>query len=231
MTTSIFIKTCAKDYPWLPYAFRSILRFCTGFQSVVVVSDANLSAPPVGSMEKHFTVHLKEPGYCWQQAVKVNADSFCDSDNVFFHDSDTLITAPLKPSDLIENGKPIWLYEPYEGMTNPDVLSRQKRISDFVGRPVEFEFMRRHPFIISRELLVELRRFCLRHHGVTIEEWMMTHQDGLSEFNMMAAFCWHYMPEAISWKHPNDIPTYVRQFWSHSGISDSNRKEMEALLA
>lgn len=230
MTASLFYKSYQRDFEWLKYSLRSVVKFTTGFSETVVVSDFGEPLPPIGAVEKHFFVQSPEPRYITQQICKVTADAYVKSDVLIYNDSDTLFVAPMQPSDLMENGKPIWLYEPYDGMTNPDVMARQKAVSEFVGQPVEFEFMRRHPFIITRELLVEVRRFCLRHHGVPMEQWMMKHQDNLSEFNLLGAVLWHYMRDAIAWKHPNDIPTYVRQFWSHGGITDSNRREMEELL-
>lgn len=231
MTTSIFYKSYQKDFEFLKYSLRSVIRFTTGFKEIVVVSDAAEPKPPVGSVEKHYFIHEKEAKYCHQQVLKLNADSFTDSDVIVFGDSDTLFTSQIQPEDLMENGKPIWLYEPYQGMTNPDVLARQKVVGEFLGESVQFEFMRRHPFIITRELLVDLRRFCWRKHGVSLDDYMMSHQDSLSEFNLAGCWLYAHRHSDVAWKSPQDVPVFVRQFWSHSGINDSTRAEMEAILA
>lgn len=229
MKTSIFIKTYHKDAPWLIYCLRSIARFARGFESVVVVSDAGEPKPPIGTMEQHFTVEVRGSGYLWQQAIKLNADAFCSSDLILYTDADTIFTRPICPEDLIEDGKPVWLYTPYSEV-HDDARVRQPMISTFVGQSVEYEFMRRHPFIVTREMLVEIRRFCWRQHGISIDEYALRHPD-FSEFNAMGAWAWVHAHDSLAWRKPEEIPTFVHQSWSHSGLTDAIRADLERAVA
>lgn len=229
MKCSIFIKSHSADYPWLIYCLRSIVRFCTGFESTVVVTDDGQPKPPIGPVEKWFTVKPKQPGYLHQQSLKLSADAFTDSQYVLYGDSDTIFTRLISPEDVTIAGLPVWLYEPYAGMTNPDVLARQKTMSDFIGAPVQFEFMRRHPFIITRNLLADFRRFCLCRHGMTVEDYVMQ-APNMSEFNLIACWAYEHRRTEIAWRRPDEMPVFVRQWWSHGGLTDEIRQEAEGLL-
>lgn len=230
MSTSLFLKVWAQDYEFMKYCLRSVVRFASGFDSVVVVSDADAGKPPVGTMEKWFQIPRKENGYCWQQCCKVNADAFTNSENIVFLDADTIFTKPITPESIMIGGLPVWLYESYSGMDNPDVLARRVVMEQFVGAPVEFEFMRRHPFIITRELLADFRRFCWMKHGIPAEEFIMT-KERVSEFNMLGCWAWEHHRSAIAWRRPEEMPTYVLQMWSHGpGLTDSIRAEFEEKL-
>jgi len=230
VTCSIFIKSCAKDFEFLKYCLRSLVRFAGGFESIVVVTDNDGPKPPIGVLEKWFTVRPHEPRYNEQQVIKCNADAFTPSDLILYQDSDTIFTQPITPQDVTIGGLPVWLFEPYNGMTNVDVLARKAVVEKFVGAPVEHEFMRRHPFIVSREMLVELRRFCWRQHGCSIDEYLMTTEQ-VSEFNFMGAFLWNHYRSAVAWRRPEEMPTFVLQQWSHGpGLTDAIRAEFEEKL-
>lgn len=220
----------AGDFEWLKLSLRSIVKFAKGFDSVVVVSDNGEGMPPVGNIEKHFFVTVKGAPYTFQQISKLNADAYTDSQFIMYNDADTCLTQPLNAQDLIIGGLPVWLLEKFEGMDNPDVLKRQAELSHFIGQPVVYEFMRRHPFIVEREALVELRRFCWRQHGCSIEDYMSALKSP-SEFNMLGAFQYHYRRETVAWRRPDEMPTWVRQEWSHGGLTTHIKSELEAMLA
>ncbi len=227
---TIFYKVYMADAEWLKFSLRSIVKFAKGFDSVVVVSDTGEPRPPIGSMEKHFYVTVPKIPYTFQQIVKVNADAYTDNQFIMYMDADVCLTRDLNAQDLLIGGMPIWLKEPFFGMDNPDVLKRQAELTHFIGQPVEYEFMRRHPFIIDREALVEMRRFCWRQHGMSIEDYMFG-MSACSEFNLCGAFQYHYRRATVAWRRPDEVPVYLRQDWSHGGLTDTIKQELERLTA
>ena len=228
--TSIFYKTYHADAEWLKLSLRSLVKYARGFESVVVVSDTGEPHPPIGSMEKHFYVTVPKIPYTFQQIVKVNADAYTDSQFIMYMDADVCLTRTLDAQDLLIGGLPVWLLEKFAGMDNPDVLKRQAELTHFIGRPVEYEFMRRHPFIIDREALVEMRRFCWRQHGMSMEDYMFS-LSACSEFNLCGAFQYHYRNSTVAWRRPDEMPVFLTQKWSHGGLSDSIKSELEAIVA
>jgi hypothetical protein len=62
----------------------------------------------------------------------------------------------------------------------------------------------------------------------------------MSEFLVMGGFVWNYhyhdyewrkIPKDAGWPHPPPDDAFVRQYWSHSGVTDEIRAEMERCLA
>lgn len=225
----IFIKTREHDYPWLEWCLKSISQFTVGFHAGYIQSDDSVEqlsfkrGQPVDGWSLYQTPK-KEPGYLWQQACKLNADKFTDSDFILFMDSDCVFTRPVTPSDFIKDGKPIWLYTPLD-QARPDQHVWAPVMEKFLGKKPQHEFMRRHPFIAPRWALQELRTFCQYRHGKTIEEYIMGEADpnnGLalrfSEWNCLGFFLWEYHRDSISWVLDSDAsPSCVHQGFTHGG--------------
>jgi hypothetical protein len=102
--------------------------------------------------------------------VKLDADKYTDADFICYLDSDTIFTRPVTPELFFRDGKIAWMITPYEKVQTP----WQPIVEKFLKRPVPFETMRRHPMVIPRWLLAELRAFCEREHGPPISTLVPT---------------------------------------------------------
>lgn len=234
MTTDIFVKTFPNDHEWLKYCLRSIQRFATGFRRVVVVA-SNGFPPPTGTNENVFYVHEPENGYLWQQVVKLHADCFSDAEFFVQLDSDTIFTRPVCPENfIVGNRRPRWLYTPYASLTGDESRTWQEPTSKVMSRPVEHEFMRRHPHCIPAWALREFRAWMWRIHGMSLESYI-TSQPGrqFSEYNAIGAWLWFYHRDKIEWQNTDENmgTTFVHQSHSWGGLSEPIRADLEAALA
>ncbi len=135
-------------------------------------------------------------GYMWQQQVKANAHELTDARYICHFDSDCFITRPITPATFFENGKPIWLLSPYAKLDAPWQASTEK----FMGEPVEFEFMRRHPSFVPRSIHVAAAAFCLVKHGVTLKDYIMSQPTReFSEFNALGALAYSRARSDFTW--------------------------------
>ncbi len=234
MTTDLFIRSYDGDAEWLRYCLRSIQRFATGFRRVVVVVPHG-HTPPTGTSEIVFKVAEIGEQYIQQQSDKMHADHFTDAEFVVFLDSDCHLIRPMCPDDLIVDcRRPRWLYTPYASISSGDGLTWKKVTEKFIGHSVEFEFMRRHPFTAPAWALREMRAWCHKTHGVTLERYMMSQPDRqCSEFNFLGAYLWFYHRDKVVWQNTDEEmgEPFVQQHWSHGGIQDAMRKDMERVLA
>lgn len=232
MTCDIFIRSYDGDNEWLKYCLRSIQRFARGFRKVVVVVPHGHN-PPVGTAETVF--HVAEIGdqYMQQQSDKLHADHFTDAEFILYQDSDTIFTQPVTPATfIVENRRPVWLYTPYADLGNDESQLWKEVTAKVVRRPVEKEFMRRHPFCVSRTMLREFRAWVHRAHGTSVERYVMSQPEhNFSEFNALGAWLWFFMQTELEWKRPEDFPTYVHQSYSYGGINPDLRNHLEAALA
>lgn len=242
-TCDIFIKTCPKDYEWLNYCLRSIDKYASGFRKVVLVMPnhgAGVVMP--ASLQKPGSYELKvvtdsEPGYLWQQAVKLEADKYTDADFILYMDSDCLFTRTVTPQDFLIDGKARW---EFSSNMRDDQRVWVPVMHKFLGRKPQAEFMQRHPFMVPSWALPEIRQFCRYRHGVEMSDYIMAQADAknalaltFSEWNCLGFFLHEFHHERIAWVEENSPqwkPDCVKQFWSHGGLSFEHSREMEDIL-
>jgi hypothetical protein len=248
MTCSIFIKSFPKDFGWLNYCLKSIHRFATGFDEIVVVipegSDLSLTQERVvkvqepGPSASSFVEH--GAGYAFQQVVKMNADKYCQSDFILHMDSDTIFTHPVTPKDLMVlngfNENPLWLMTPFSEIlpTDKNLAAHVESMRAFSGIDPEFEYMRRAGQIIPRWAYGCFREYCISRHGKTFEEYAMAQGfRGVSEFNFMGQFLHREFHNFIHFHDTRfGIPeSFVNQAWSWGGLDAKKSQELEAALA
>lgn len=232
MTCDIFIRSYDGDAEWLKYCLRSIQRFATGFQQVVVVVP-NGHNPPTGTNEVVFKVAEIGDQYMQQQSDKLHADHFTDAEFILYQDSDTIFTQPVTPATfIVDNRRPVWLYTPYAQLGNDESQLWKEVTSKVITFDVDLELMRRHPFCISRNSLQAFRQFIHLTHGVTAERYVMSQPaHEFSEFNALGSFMWYFHQNKVEWKRPEDFPTYVHQSYSYGGLNPDLRAHLEAALA
>ncbi len=249
MTTDIFIKTYPHDYKWLEYCLRSIAKFATGFRQTVVVYDLNdgnelfdqiMKTPYAESISlvgvpaptvKHGD-GMRGEGYLWQQVCKLYADEYTDADEILYIDCDTVFNRPVTPETFRTDAGIIkWMMTPYEKTDTP----WKKVIETFLGETVEFEFMRRFPFVVPRWLLAELRDCCAELHGISLQTYVMA-QGTFSEFNAMGAFAYECYRDDFHWINTEEVPpsqwpeVTVSQAWSHRKLTAEEHAGYEEFL-
>lgn len=239
MSTAIFIRSYNKDFEWLSYCVRSIRKFCSGFNEVVL-------AVPIG----HYVqltdeikncvdhIHPVEPrtsrGYLDQQITKLRAHHYTDADQILYVDSDCLFAAPATPETFMRDGKPLLLKTAYDVFRShqqrtgekQNVLCWQPITEAAIGFPVAYEYMRRLPILHDVRTLLEVET----RYPRMIDHIRSIHGNGFSEFNALGAVAERYLSDLyhIQDTETEPLPPIVcEQSWSWGGISDEKREHME----
>lgn len=235
MNTHIIIFSYTNDLPYLEYCLRSIEKFATGFSGVTIVVDSR-DVSDFDYISKRHSVKLlsydgpsdRNKGHIFHQGEKCCADQYVppDTDLVLFTDSDCIWTAPVTPETYLENGLPILLIERYDSISG---CPWQKPTEEIIGRPVDYETMRRHPAVHWVEMFKDLREEVERVQNMEFRKFIMTRKPdfpwGLSEFNLMGSFVlqgewtgkYHLIDLTGGKPHPESSQRLM-QFWSHSPI-------------
>lgn len=251
--TDIFIKSYPADYPWLNYCLRSIQKYASGIRQIILVTpkpipgSAESIALYVYDILKDY-IDLPDPvsiqaieaqeygqdGYLSQQIFKLYADTFSDADQLLFIDSDTIFTRPVTPQTYFKDGRIEWMMTPWAKTDTP----WQPIVEKFLGQPVEFEFMRRHPTLVPRWLLIAVREFCLKQHGVPLDQYVMSQPHrAFSEFNVLGAFANAFHRDKFHWVNTEEVPESewpeltVLQKFSWGGLTDEIKAEFELILS
>ncbi|OBQ44537.1 MAG: hypothetical protein AN484_06525 [Aphanizomenon flos-aquae WA102] len=225
MTTDIFIRSYRNDFKWLEYCLKSCHQKARGFGKIhIAVPHQDFEVmPKVSGEEVHLVVDSCN-GYLAQQITKLHADEFCNADYILHMDSDCVWTQDVEPSMFFSNGKPIILRE--DGVESP-----WKDISAVsLGWRDEYEYMRRLPIIYPRHLYAPFRAWMERQHGMSIDAWIASQPENrFSEFNTFGQWLYRFHPDEFEWKHPSEVPSYMRQFWSWGGL-DAVAEEINSLV-
>lgn len=231
MSASIFIKSWKQDLPWLHYCLRSIRKFGSGFEGITLVVDESCTPRMMKDFNLSGVTLVRVPdwenGYVQQQAVKLSAGQMISSDLILFVDSDCIFHTPFSPESFMRDGKPVLLKTKYGNLGGAEAW---KAITEaVVGWPVEYEYMRRLPWMYRRDTL-----FAFKNTFPELIPKLKTLKDrSFSEFNALGAFIDRYESHLY---HVSDTevwmpPSVARQFWSWSGLNTDDKKAVEELLA
>ena len=201
----IFYKSYSKDIEWLKYSLKSLTKHVTGYDNIVII---------VPIEEKGFFESLELPintkvigvkesgnGYLFQQVCKIQAHKYCDSEFIFFADSDCIFDHDINIQDFVADSKPEILYTHYDKVGN--AICWKKPTEDFIKEPVEYEFMRRNCLIYHRNTLENIAIY-----EPNLEHIIMS-SERFSEYNAIGVYAWKYEKDKYSFVN-TDTWEYVR---------------------
>tara|TARA_R110000868_G_scaffold64854_5_gene194624 strand:- start:997 stop:1686 length:690 start_codon:yes stop_codon:yes gene_type:complete len=224
-TVDIVIKSYPPDYGWLAYCLKSIAKYASGFNDVIVMLPR--SAPLNLTLEK--TVYLDTPeGYLQQQVAKLNADLHTGADYVLHVDSDMVFTRSFSPKDFFHAGKPIWSIGPFD----PESKKAWYHVmAKCLQECPPYEFMRKCAVLVPRDLYAKLREFIEQTHCISMDAYVMS-QPGheFSEYNCLGFYAWLKHRDRFHWQEINgkeDWPWI--QHWSWGGLTPEIRQKLEEI--
>lgn len=229
MKSVIFIKTWKDDLPWLGYCLESIRKFGSGFENIILCADEDCRDFIEMFVHDAKTVFVDKwgNGYIQQQWFKLNADKYTNADLILFVDSDCVFHTPFSPESYMRDEKPILMKTRYGNLGGGEVW--KKITEDFVGWEVEYEYMRRLPWMYRSSSLQGFRNMFPKLGEV------LKGKPGrdFSEFNALGAYIdkfendQYFITDTEVW-----IPDSVaKQFWSWGGITPEIRQEIKAMLS
>ncbi len=232
-TIDIFYKTYYKDFEWLNYSLQSLTKYVTGYNKIIILVPErfkNMFTPILPPRTEVHFVPDEGVGYLRQQAYKMQAWKYSDADYILFADSDCLFDHPVNLQDLPE--QPVILYTDYELMETVENVGGgnarcwQACTEKFIGRPVQYEFMRRNFLVYLRNTLINIDAAFPN----LINDIMASTR--FSEFNFIGAYCWFNEPHYYKFINTESLPYPVlgRQFWSHDKIDGKIKLEIEKIL-
>jgi hypothetical protein len=213
MTSTIYIVTYKRDLPWFKWCLASIERFWAQDSRILIncepddVPVVNQMAAEVAPSRKVETTPWVQwgngKGYMFQQWAKLTADELTDSDIIIYLDSDVVLNRSIGIQDFMdEERKRIrWFCEPYTSIAFSEPAAKcwlNATWRAFNVRP-DYEFMRRHPFILWRETLAGCRRYLEGQHG-PLANYLLNMPGGgsafeFSEFNCLGFYAWLFENE------------------------------------
>jgi hypothetical protein len=246
MKTHIFIRSHAKDFPWLAYALRSIKKYCTGFTGVTVVIPNEDYPQAMLQFQGHgmafFSVYLPGPKRMLEAEVQLcNCETIVppDTTHVLLTDSDCIFTRPTCPEDYTVGGKPVMIGHPFKDF-HPDAGQWNwfKAVKAELGFEPEYEFMTRHPALYPVWLFPLFRNAVEHHTGQKFAEYVLScrneYPQTFAELTGLGAFAHKYFADRFYTMYTTDPETmlvnadsgrparedHLQQFWSWNKVTD-----------
>lgn len=227
-TVDIVIKSWPNDYAWLAYCLRSIQKFATGFNNIILLLPR--SAPLTLTAET--VVLLDQPeSYLHQQIAKLNADRHTQADYILHFDSDMIFTAPVTPDFWFKYDNPTWIFSPFEDGN----IQWKPVMQDCVGFEPHHEYMRRGAIICPRDIYGAFRDYIAVKHGKSMEDYILSRPPNhFSEYNCLGFYASIFHTERFHWHNTatDGVPSWpFKQYWSWGGLTPEIRNEIEGILA
>ena len=240
MSTAIFIRTYARDFPWLRYCLRSIARYASGFSGLhiaVASCDWEQFQREFGEM---FTGQCSIPfpvesractcyidDYIGQQITKMQAWQYTDAERILYVDSDTIFTRQVTPADFMENGKPVLVVTPFDALEG-DALKWVSVIEKALHCKPIYETMRRLPIIHDRMTVERCYEYIGGAEYISGQPFRE-----FSEFNVIGSYVLQFVPQYYVIKDTTKdqiSETPARQYWSRQPWTEELRTELEAIV-
>lgn len=251
-TVHILIVTYWKDRPWLEFCLKALKKFCSGFTGITIAIPRKDFAA-FASLKHDYGVTLqiydevRGRGMIQHMQKMAEADLLVPegTDFVCHLDADCIYHTPTTPADYFTDGKPDYLIRSWESLTDP----QSKVISDCaqwfaptanqLGFKPQIYGMCRHPSVFPVGFYKPYRYHISWVHGMAFSDYMIAGKNEFPQDRMdwtaMSAFAYATMREQFHWIDIGAQGAVVpkdrqRTFWSHAGVQNDTRKEMEGFL-
>ncbi len=236
MIIDIYVRTYEKDLKWLKYCLRSINKFVTGYRDIIICIPEDQAYLLDGwnlTKEKVVTCPVYKDDYLGQQISKIYAYGDSDADIIMFADSDLVFHTKTDLSEYMDGDKILSYkthYSKVEGAIAWKAITEKA-----LGQEVEFEMMRRHPFLYYRDTLKSCVGEFRQRTGKELSDYIQRQAfRQFSEFNYLSAYTdlvaqdqRYLFQDTENLSLPD---TKLKQFWSWSNLTEEEKTEIEGIL-
>jgi len=249
MKTNIHICSYARDFRYLFYGLRSIVKFTSGFNEVVLfipIKDENLFMQSIPNDLKDklgnfikviYFDEWENKGMLHHEYKVLTADIDCpDADYVLHLDSDNIITKPMDVCEFFCEDKPILFHTPYKVFEkdDPNVLFWQIAVTNALGWVPIHEFMRNRFLTYKRTLYSKTRELIENHTKQSVEEYIRIQKNDypqtFAEYNTLGEVAWKFFHDDYYWVDTEKGEQFkfynsehkIKQMWSHQPPTDED---------
>lgn len=251
-TAQLLIVSYYKDADWCFYNLKSITKYCRGFLRPVLAiptRDAEVFKPHLDVCDvKLMTYDEIEGKGMLQHMIKIcRADELCEGDIVVCSDSDCHFWNYVTPETYFYQGKPCIFRVPYSYLEGTPNFRWKAAAERALGFEVSYETMMRHPLTYKRDMFPGFRAYVEKFTERPFDEYVLAQENsfpqGFAEHSTLGAYnlkfhsdeysLFDYIktPDGTATWYPPVPEDYVGVFWSHGGMSESQRAYLEKVTS
>ena len=249
MKVDIHICSYARDFRYLFYCLRSIVKFTTGFNQVNLLiptrdNEVFLESIPndlknlLGSfINVIYFDEWENKGMLHHEYKVITADIDCpNADYILHFDSDIIIMKEMSVNEFFYENKPILFHTPYTTLGKIDeiILLWQIAVTNALGWVPEHEFMRRRFLTYNRNLYLKTRELIENHTKQSVDQYIKSQRNEFpqtfAEYPTLGEVAWKFFHDDYYWVntdkgehfkfHNSEIK--IRQMWSHRPPTDED---------
>jgi len=247
MKTDIFIVSVGKHFKYLKYALRSIKKYATGFQRVVLMiptCDVTALHQFMGESPENMEVFTFNEwvgkGMLYHMFLEMEAPNYCDGADAIVHfDSDWAFQEPVTPDDYIRDGKPICVYASFDWLCSTqqaNLRQWQIAVEAAIGKPAQYEMMRLPQLIHIPETYRKAKEEIERHTHTPMDRYIFAQRDEypqtFAEYPTLGMIAWRHFYDKYHWINQETEPfpkIKVYQAWSHCDPTPENIAEYKRI--
>lgn len=237
------------DFDWLVYALKCLVKYFRGQQGITIAHPRHES-DKFNTLLGEFPVSLfaydevPGKGHIQHMEIMASADLFLPAGTkyVLTTDADSMFRMPATPEHYAWNDKPYWITRTWESLDPrfPGGDNRQwQPVTDAqLGFASELFTMTMNIQLMPLDLLPHYRAHIQNVHGMAFHDYMVAGRNEFPptrvDFNALGAYFHKFHRDRFTWFDAGAPPYPVDRklsWWSHSGITDSIRAELEGILA
>lgn len=257
--TEVLIVTYWKDFPWLEYALRSMVKYFSWFSGVTVaIPRKDLAA--FMPLENQFRAKLNLRTFLYDEVpgkgmlqhmvIMANADQIVPQGTkyVLHTDADGIFKMPTTPEHYFWQDKPYYLIRTWASLGVADPRHPvSKSVSDCgqwkgstdtqLGWDTEWYTMCMNTCAMPIDFYAPYRQHVATVHKRPFEDHMLAGRNEFPQTSMdwtaMGAWAHKFMHDRFTWFNVENPPYPVdrkKAFWSHGGITPEIRAELEEMV-
>ena len=256
MKTNIHICSYARDFRYLFYCLKSIVKFTSGFNEVVLfipIKDENLFMQSIPDDVKDkldnfikviYFDEWENKGMLHHMYKVLTADIDCpDADYILHLDSDCIFTSNTSAENYFYEDKPILYYDTFEYLVtiDPNIINWKYAVQNALGWSPDYEFMRSRFLTYKRTLYPKVRELIESHTKQPLDVYIKSQRNEFpqtfAEYPTIGEVAWNFFKDDYYWVNTNkhehvkfmDRDKKIRQMWSHGDFTKEDKEIFKKL--
>ena len=255
-TLTVVYKTYSADLKWLFYSLLSLKKFVEGVDDIIIYchdiscGELHVLITQIDLKCRVIPVHYDMHGYIKQMIVKACCFNDVTTKYIAILDSDTIFYTPFNIKERLAGDKIVWIYgNDLQPDSSEKIWETAYRIMTKQEQNVHY-MINGFPFILTAtsmkdayDKFVEMHgcdynTFCRREmmkYNIKINDPIVERFPDFTkvfeEFEWLGFYCHHFSNDYNFIPRNMSNPKYVlAQYWSHGGLNDEIKKEIESWL-
>lgn len=235
--------------PWLRYFLAAAKKYLSGFSGITLAvpeAESDLIYRAAGNYDVRIVTfpEIEGKGFLEHEIQVCSGDLLCPHADIIVHfDPDGIFVEHTPVDEYVVNKKPVMLKRTYTGLVDgrgvvSDCQQWWPITEMMLGFKTNAYTMCRLPSVHPKHVYPEFRKWIEGQHHKPFRQFMLEGKNSFPqtrvEYPALGAFAWEFFRDDYHWIDIDVSPPpkdKIHAFWSHAGITDAIRADLEKYIA